>query len=133
MWSPGLRSSKGRRPSEPGRVGEKPSKRLHLLGWKRRESPPSGELRRAGSQGFLDLSFVKIRFGIRHMSAGDRAHLPPVGTIKGKKGFPGQAFSETEKAGVFGQGSSTREDAETKRVLEALVDFGRGDFRGGVG
>lgn len=67
------------------------------------------------------------------MSAGDRAHLPPVGTINGKKGFSGQAFSETEKAGVFGQGSSTRQDAEAKRVLEALVDFGWGDFRSGVG
>jgi len=67
------------------------------------------------------------------MSAGDRAHLPSIGTIKGKKGFPGQAFSQTEEARVFGQGSSTRQDAETKRVLEALVDFGWGDFRGGVG
>jgi hypothetical protein len=110
-----------------------PNKRLHLLGWKGRGSPPSGELRRAGSQGLLDLSFVKIGFGIRHKPTGDRAHLPPVGTIKGKKGFSGQAFAETEEPGVFGQGATSRQDAEAKRVLEALVDFGWGDFRGGVG
>jgi len=133
MWSPDPRSSKGRRPLEPGRVGGKPSTRPRLWGWKGRGFLPSGEPRRVRSQGFLRLSFVKIGFSVCHDAAGDRAHLPSVGTIKGKKGFSCQAFAEAEESGVFGQGSSPRQDAEAKRILEALMHFGQGDFRGGVG